>query len=320
VNKMLNIELTADKKILAASAIICIVLIIAGVLSNDFVLAVNLSLIGFAILTIPYSLYKFFEFKRFKSYENEFPNFLRDLAEAQRAGLTIIQAINTTSGADYGPLSNEIKKINNQISWNIPLEKTLSDWAKRMRNSRIIVRSIMIIQEANKSGGNIEDTMASLANNIDMLKEVQQEKSSLLNQQVFMMYAIFFIFLGITIALLRFLIPLLQPAGVSEGIGGVFLEFSPNPCQPCLTIDAPECFGCGLFLGVSSAFDFGPPQNPESYYRSLFLVMIIIQGFFAGLIAGQIVSDSVVAGVKHSLIMVFSGFFIFILVIKAGLA
>lgn len=73
-------------------------------------------------------------------------------------------------------------------------------------------------------------------------------------------------------------------------------------------------------MGVSSSLDFGPAKAPESYYRSLFLVMIIIQGFFSGLIAGQIVSDSVSAGIKHSLIMTLSGFFIFVLVIKAGFA
>lgn len=313
-------ELTAEQKILGGSVIIFIVLVTAGVFSDDFVLAVNLSLIGVVILTVPYSLYKYFEFKRLRAYEKEFPNFLRDLAEAQKAGLTIVQAINSTANSDYGPLSSEVKKINNQLSWNIPIEKVLSDWSKRMSHSRIVVRSIMIMQEANKSGGNIEDTMTYLANNIDMIKEVQEEKSSLLNQQVLMMYAIFFIFLGITIALMRFLIPLLQPQGIGEGIGGVFQQFSPNPCQPCISSDSPECAGCSLFLGVSSAFDFGSADKPESYYRSLFLVMIVIQGFFAGLISGQIVSDSVKAGIKHSLIMVFSGFFIFILVIKAGFA
>ncbi|MBI4018070.1 MAG: type II secretion system F family protein [Candidatus Aenigmarchaeota archaeon] len=308
-----------DRKILLVSAAAFLLLAASGIASGDPVLALNLTFIGALIMTIPYSLYRFFEFKRIRAYEKEFPNFLRDLAESQRAGLTIIQAVKSAAKSDYGPLTLEIRKVNNQISWNVPLEKVLNDWSKRMKKSRIIVRSIMIIQEANKSGGSIESTMESLAGNIETIKEVQEEKSSLLNQQVIMMYAIFFIFLGITIALLKFLIPLLQPQG-SQSIAGIFQDFNPNPCAPCFSSAAPECFGCGLFMGVSASLNFGAPQAAESYYRSLFLVMIMIQGFFSGLIAGQIVSDSVSAGIKHSLIMTLSGFFIFILLIKAGFA
>lgn len=307
-----------EKKILAGSGTVSLVLVAAGILSGDFVLAVNMTFIALLVMTVPYSLHRFFEFKRVHAYEREFPSFLRDLSESQRAGLTVLQAIRAAAKSDYGPLTSEIKKVNNQISWNIPLEKALNDWARRMRHSRIIVRSIMIIQEANKSGGRIEDTMESLAKNIEMIKEVQEEKSSLLNQQVLMMYAIFFIFLAITIALLKFLIPLLQPSGTGGSIAGVFQDFSPNPCTPCISSNSPECLGCTLFMGVSASLDFGSPQAPESYYRSLFIVMIIIQGFFSGLIAGQIVSDSLSAGVKHSLIMTLSGFFIFMIVIKAG--
>ena len=47
--------------------------------------------------------------------------------------------------------------------------------------------------------------------------------------------------------------------------------------------------------------------------------MILMQGTFAGLIAGQIVSNSVSAGVKHSLIMLITGALGFILVVRSGL-
>ncbi len=79
---------------------------------------------------------------------------------------------------------------------------------------------------------------------------------------------------------------------------------------------------------MSKAFSFGQfytdqqnniPGDPGAYYKSLFLVMIVIQAVFSGLIAGQIASDSVTAGGKHSLILLFSGFIIFILVIKSGI-
>ena len=308
-----------EKKVLLVSAALFVLLFFLASFSNDVVLATNLLFLGVLVLTVPYSLVKFFEFKRIREYEKQLPNFLRDLAEAQRAGLTILQALQAVLRNDYGALSNEIRKINNQLSWNIPLEKVLRDFGKRMERSPLIVRSVLIIDQANKSGGNIEDTMDSLATNIEMIKDVQEEKSVLLNQQVVLMYAIFFIFLGITVALLKFLIPLLQTQ-----IGGtqsaIIEGFGTNPCAVCIESEDAVCLGCKLFLGVSASFDFGKPQEPQSYYRSLFFTMILVQGFFSGLIAGQISSDSMLSGIKHSLIMSLGGFIIYIFVIKTGFA
>ncbi len=310
-------RINASRKILIISAVVFVSLVAVSVYIGNVALIANMLFLGMLILVVPYSLYKFFRLKKVRAYENEFPNFLRDLSESQRAGLSTIQALQAVSKSDYGLLTKEIKKIINQLSWNIPLDRILKNFSERVSDSKIIVRSLMIIDEANKSGGNIEDTMESLANHIESIKEAQQEKSVLLNQQVMMMYAIFFIFLGITIALIKFLIPLLQTQAQTGGFG--MQGFSPNPCSVCINSPNPACAGCGTFASISVAFELGNPEDAASYYKSLFLAMILVQGFFSGLIAGQIGSDSVVVGIKHSLIMLLSGFIIFILVVKTGL-
>ena len=314
-----------EKKILFASVtLFMILMIMAFIFSKITALFINMIFLAILVLIIPYSLYRFLEFRKIKIYESEFPNFLRDLSESQRAGLSIIQAINASAKSDYGPLSREIKKMSDQLSWNIPLEKVLVNFSKRMHESKIIVRSLLIIDQANKSGGNIEDTMDSLANSIESIKDVQEEKKILLNQQVVMMYAIFFIFLGITISLIKFLLPLLQSQmGVSGSSLGLF-SFNTNPCYPCIPnqqayVGGSSCIGCSIFFSISTAFDFGKVEEAASYYKSLFFAMIIIQGFFSGLIAGQISSDSLIAGIKHSMVMVLSGFIIFLTVVKIGI-
>jgi len=304
-----------EKRLMVICAIIFLVLLFLAYLSGNFAVGMNLAFIGMIILIAPYSVYRFFEFRNLKRYEEGFPAFLRDIAESQRAGLSMIQAIRLASKSDYGPLSDEIRKMNAKLSWNIPVEKVLKDFSKKLKRSRIIVRSIMIMEEANKSGGNVEDTMDSLANNIAMIREVQDEKGMLMHQQVLMMYAIFFIFLGISIALIKFLIPMLQTQPLSIG---VMQGFSSNPCFICIE-GGEGCIGCEVFFAVSSSLGFGERENPTAYYKALFFVMIVIQGFFSGLIAGQVGSDSVVAGLRHSMIMLLIGVFTFIFVIKIGI-
>jgi len=306
-----------ERKILIACVAAFIGLVSFAVYTGSIALIANMLFLGMLILVVPYSLFKFFRLKKIRSYENDFPNFLRDISESLRAGLSLIQSIQATSKSDYGALTKEIRKMNTQLSWNISLDKVLKNFGTRVVDSKIITRSLMIIDQANKSGGNIEDTMESLANHIESIKEAQQEKSVLLNQQVMMMYAIFFIFLGITIALIKFLIPLLQTQSQTGGFG--VQGFNPNPCSLCVNNQDLACMGCNTFSTITQAFELGDPKESSSYYKSLFLAMILIQGFFSGLIAGQIGSDSIAVGVKHSLIMLLSGFIVFMLLIKTGI-
>ncbi len=309
-----------EKKIIIISVIAFIALLVVSFYIPEKTLSTNILLIALGVLLIPYNLYKFFRFKKIKIYEKEFPNFLRDIAESKRAGLSLLEALRTAASYNYGSFTEEVKKMKNQLSWNIPLEDVLRNFSKRVKDSKLITRSIEIIIEANKSGGNVEDTMESLASNMEMIKDVNEEKSTLLGQQIFMMYAIFFIFLGISIVLIKFLVPLLQ-SQMQENIPTTGLEvikFAGNPCKICLEKNEIGCIGCNIFFKISDSFGFGDAEKADSYYKSLFFVMVIVQGLFSGLIAGQIGSDSVIAGVKHSLVMVVSGIIIFLMTIYIG--
>ncbi len=110
---------------------------------------------------------------------------------------------------------------------------------------------------------------------------------------------------------------------MSINVGGtqtlsIMQGFSTNPCSVCQGSNDISCFGCTTFSAISAGFNFGKSNEPQSYYRALLFSMIAIQGFFSGLVAGQIGSESVASGIKHSLIMAFSGVVIFILMIKIG--
>lgn len=310
-------ELNEQRILLISGAVFAGLVVLAAFFLNDIAVSANIMLIGVLVLFVPYSLYKFFAFKKIHAYEAEFPAFLRDVAESQRAGLSFAQALQLASKSEYGSLTPHVRKMSVQMSWNVPVERILESFSKKMEKSRIITRSLLIMRQANKTGGNIEETMESLANNIELLRDVQAEKATLLNQQVFMMYAIFFIFLGITLALVKFLVPLVQ--NQESGSLGLLQSGDPNPCATCSGQADIGCLGCSAFSGISLAFGLGKSNEPASYYKALFFTMIVVQGFFSGLIAGQIGSDSVSAGVKHSLIMLIAGIFIFLLAVRTGL-
>ena len=251
---------------------------------------------------LPYGLFSYFRNRYFQALEKEFPNFLRDIAESKKSGRSIPQAIRDAKDTDYGRLNEEIDKIANQISWGISLPEVLERFSHRMEGSELIRRSLSIIIQSYRSGGNISETMEAISKDASKIKEAQEERSSTLYQQVVVIYVIYFMFVGIILALSRILVPLMNlSSGVSTNIlGGGATNF----CSIDLT--SPLCSLC-------PTLNLGSPQEKMCYYKALFFFMVIIEGVFNGLVAGQIEEDTVVAGVKHALLMLPIGFLAFII-------
>ena len=227
----------------------------------------------------PYFIARYLKFTKLKAMEESFPEFLRALSESQKSGITFPQAIVNASKIDYGPLSGEIKKMSYQISWGIPLPKVLDKFSKRMKESEFLKRSIAIILEAYRSGGDVAEVMESVAESARMVKELEAERKSKFSQQLLIMYAIYIIFIVIIIALNKILLPMFS-LSASQDTGG--MAFSMGTIDP-------------------------------AFYRTIFLHMILIQAVFAGLIAGQVGEGSIIAGIKHSGIMLVIGTIAFIL-------
>src|SRR2546426_680745 len=68
----------------------------------------------------PYGFYVAKLQREIKLIERRLPDFLRDVAEAGRFGMTLAEAIVVSSGGRYGKLTPEIKKMAAQITWGVP--------------------------------------------------------------------------------------------------------------------------------------------------------------------------------------------------------
>jgi len=227
--------------------------------------------VALAIAFVPYSLFSYMEKKAIVDMEKNLPSFLRDLAESRKTGMTLPQALYKSARVDYGKLSLELKKMANQISWGVPFQEVLQRFSKRSR-SPFIQRSIAIVIEAQQSGGALIETLDSVARDARMLKDAEEERKSKLNQQAVIIYAIFFLFMAIVIALQKLMMPLIYSKG-----------FALATEDPLVIV---------------------------SYYKNLFFSMILIQGLFNGMIAGQISEGSPIMGLKHSALFVIVGVFV----------
>lgn len=279
-------------KVMYFSGVFVVALVFLNFFVNKFDVpsAVQYLPFVFGIGAAPYLFYQYFDYTRTKAIEDKFPDFLRSLAEAQRAGITLIDAIHQARDVDYGALTPEILKMSSQLSWGVPFPKVMRMFEERMSRSEFIKRTVTVVMEAFESGGDIAEAMSAVASNAVLVKDLEAERQNKLAQQVLVMYVIFFIFLGMVIVLQKILGPLFT-MNLSGGGGGLF---------------------GGSAVGGSVSQQFGP-----SYYRKMFFSMVVIQGVFNGLLAGQLGEGRVVAGIKHAAIMLITGVAIFMVALPA---
>lgn len=278
----------------------------------------SLLILGLILGILPYAILSFLKNRAIREMEDQFPSFLKDLAESKRGGMTILQAFESANQTDYGRLNSEIEKIHNQLTWGIPFPEVMARFSNRMEASSVIQESVSILLQSFKSGGDITKTIEAIAEDAAGLKETLQKKDSKIKQQIFIMYVIYFLFVGITIGIYTMLAQLLglgdPGSGALQGLdflsNGGGSGGSINYCSGQITAATPMCemskifgFVPGNVTSFTSEYATNFNYGNMAYYKSLLFSMLMIQGMATGAVAGQIGEGSPSAGVKHALIM-----------------
>ncbi len=241
----------------------------------------DISYLSLAILCAigPMGFYEYFRFKRIDRMEEKFPDFLRDLAEYWRGGLSMSAAITALAKTEYGALTKEVKKMATQISWGTAFQEVLKMFSERIR-TRLIARSVSLIDEANRAGGRISDILVTASNDSREIKWLQVERKKGTAVYVIIVYVGFFVYLGIVGVLAGIFLPAVGGAtkGISSGtsLGGASIS----------SIDVP--FMCFIFFASA-----------------------LIQAIGSGIVGGLMGEGKIVAGLKHSFIMVLISWLVF---------
>jgi archaeal flagellar protein FlaJ len=273
------------KAILSGQMPRLIVLIMTGVLVSLFMILFLLSLLNiarfgspvdflvFAILsgTGIYGMYEWLHFRRIYKIDSVFPDFVRDLAASRRAGMTFTNAILFTSKGNYGLLTNEIKKIAQQISWGSSIEDALTNFAKRI-NTKSVNRTISLIIEASRSGGNVAEVLDVAANDARELKLMEAERKVNMASYVIVIYVAMFVFMAIIAMLAGVFIPTItgeEAQGLSTTIGGTGLISQAAIVQVFYFATLVQSMGTGMVAGI---FEDG---NVQSSVKHVFILVFI---------------------------------------------
>lgn len=232
-----------------------------------------LNVIGGLIAVIPPVLIFYKKYRTSKEMEEQFLVFIRDLKDSINAGMTLPMALKNCSKRDYLSLSLHVNNMTAQVDWGIPFKKALKTFADKT-GSLTIRRSVNTIIETYKYGGKIGETLTAVGESLITIYKLKKERSASVHSQIITSYLIYFVFLFILIVLQTVLIPTLVPA-------------------------------TGVLGGETAS-----AVNAEIFTQS-FVNFIIIQGFFAGLVTGKMSEGSIIAGFKHSILLIATGYTFF---------
>ena len=269
-------------------------------MAGSRVIGMMFLILSVIIGVVPYSVYSYFKYHKYTKMEEQFPRFMKDFAESVKGGMGFPQALDMAAKTDYGALSPEILKASNQVSWGMPFPRAMKKFGERIQGSKIMRQSFALVNEAFVAGGNVADIMQSIAENIGAIRNVEDERKSAMSQQVFIMYFIYAMFLGIIVALYKLLVPMLAVstgAGASEMFGG-------GGFDSCTVV--PLMCDLGEVIGFT---------GEHVYFKTLFFFMSLVQGISSGVLAGAIGEGKVVAGTKHAAVMVIAAMVVFIMFI-----
>lgn len=248
------------------------------------------------VATLPYWLDIMRENKRQKDIEMRFPEFVRNLSGAIKSGMPAAQAVVHVTDGDYGTLTPYLKKLANQIEWSIPLHRAFINFGKETENP-VIRRAIATVIQAEQAGGNIEDVLTAVTESLLQIKKIKEERKSSIHAQIMQSYIIFFVFLGVMVVIQNLLIPYMVKFGASTEAGAASQIAGGLNLQAELDFSSPLSFFLSLGGWVMSL-------------NGIFLLMSMIQGFFAGVVLGKLAEGDLTSGLKHSLIMVVSSFMV----------
>jgi len=273
-----------SKNILIISSIVAAILFAIGAIDAYGGLQTGLSWIHYVALGLmaicgPYGFYTSWRYKKIRDIETRLPDFLRDVAEAGRFGMTLAEAVVVASKGRYGNLTPEIRRMAAQIDWGVPVSEAMRLFAERV-DTPLVRRMTSIIIKANDAGGNVADVLTMVAHDARETMLNQDERRIAMSTYMVVIYIAFFVFIATIFILNSTFLPKMAEAGqqVAEGAEGI------------------------------SNMPIMIQEEIIPKIQFIFVAAVVIHAFGDGILAGVLENGRISNGMRHSFIMLLFGF------------
>jgi flagellar protein FlaJ len=175
---------------------------------------------------------------RKSSMERGISNFLRDLTETRKTGLSPEACIANLSTRDYGAFSKELKKMSSDIGWGIPMRNVIMAFVKKTRSWMSQIVMFLLLEAVDVGGGTIA-MIESLARFNNMTQEVEKEKKMSVRPYMIMPYFAAILLVATTLMTLIFTtqtVGMAETSTASNNLESLTLIFTVSVVTHCYLI------------------------------------------------------------------------------------
>jgi len=268
------------------STIFTIILFLLGLLTllgitllPEYILSwVDFFVLGILSCLGPIGFYNHLKTKKKKEIENHLPDFLREISSSTASGMTVFDAIKSSSKGDHGKLTNELKKMSSQISWGISVNDVLDNFAKRMK-SDLVERMVITIKKALEIGGNTSSVFNAAALEIDQAKRVEEQRKIEMSLYSIVIFISFFVFLAVILIIDKTIFAAifdLQDKMAGQSIGNMVIA----------SID-------------------------HDLLKYMFFSFVLVQSIGGGLLGGFMMDGKLSSGIRYGFLLILISFVVF---------
>ncbi len=230
-----------------------------GKIELDFLIFTTLSAV-----VLPAIIFIEYKDRMIGKMERELPEFLKQLASLNEAGLNVVEALRHLSETELGVLGREIRKVKREVEWGGLVTSALEKIERRVR-SGVFAKAISLLIRAIESTPTIRDALITASLYSELEIEIRDRVRSQMSMYIIIIYLAF----------------------------GVFLYTSYVLIQNMLSI----------FTSVNAPV-MGMTPLDISQIRETFFETSLIVSVFSGIMAGVMGEGKLEAGLKHVFILV----------------
>lgn len=200
-----------------------------------------------------------------RALETALPDFIRDISEGRKIGLSPEQTIQALAEKHYGELSKHVKKMSAQVSWGVSMVQVITTFVSEVK-SWVTREAGMLLAEVIDVGGGTVRSFSDMADFTRKMNDLEGERRSSLKPYLFISY-----FSAIMVVITTF----------------IMVYF----------ISTPINFGAASRIAP-------PPAMIDKGAVDVLLTVAAIESWVIGVVAGKMGEGSIADGFKHALALV----------------
>jgi len=211
-------------------------------------------------VAIPSAVYATRYGRERRAIERALPDFIRDVAEGRKTGLSPERSIERLNDRPYGRLSGPVRKMGSQLSWVVSLANVINGFTASVNSWITKIIGTLLVEVVDVGGGTIR-SFTEMADFTRTVNDLENDRRASLRSFVMITYIA-----GILVIVTTFIMVYMLTEPLQVGVNTTQLD--PHTIDMLLTTAVFQTFVIGLVAGK-----MGESNMSDGFKHAIFLVI-----------------------------------------------